>query len=89
MVKNSPANTENTRDASSILALGRSPVVGNGTPVFLPGKSHGQRSLVGYSPCDQKELGMTEYTHKHTHTHTLSYAYLTLRKVLVLLLLSS
>ena len=26
------------------------------TPVFLPGKSHGQRSLVGYSPWDRKEL---------------------------------
>ena len=24
------------------------------TPVFLPGKSHGQRSLVGYSPWDHK-----------------------------------
>ena len=24
------------------------------TPVFLPGKSHGQRSLVGYSPWGQK-----------------------------------
>ena len=24
------------------------------TPVFLPGKSHGQRSLVGYSPCNCK-----------------------------------
>ena len=24
------------------------------TPVFLPGKSHGQRSLVGYSPGDHK-----------------------------------
>ena len=23
---------------------------GNPTPVFLPGESHGQRSLVGYSP---------------------------------------
>ena len=23
---------------------------GNGTPVFLPGKFHGQRSLAGYSP---------------------------------------
>ena len=30
------------------------------TPVFLPGESHGQRSLVGYSPWGQKELGMTE-----------------------------
>ena len=30
------------------------------TPVFLPGEFHGQRSLVGYSPCGQKELDMTE-----------------------------
>ena len=26
------------------------------TPVFLPGKSHRQRILVGYSPCGLKEL---------------------------------
>ena len=30
------------------------------TPVFLPGKSHGQRSLVGYSRFGHKELDMTE-----------------------------
>ena len=29
------------------------------TPVFLPGKSHGQRSLAGYSSQDHKELDMT------------------------------
>ena len=29
------------------------------TSVFLPGKSHGQRSLVGYSLWDHKELDMT------------------------------
>ena len=29
-------------------------------PVFLPGKFHGQRSLVGYSPWGRKELDMTE-----------------------------
>ena len=28
-------------------------------PVFLPGKSHGQRSLGGYSPRGHKELDMT------------------------------
>ena len=28
-------------------------------PVFLPGKSHGQRSLVGYSPWVYKESDMT------------------------------
>ena len=27
------------------------------TPVFLPGKSHGQRSLVGYSPWAHKSVG--------------------------------
>ena len=32
------------------------------TPVFLPGKSCGQRSLVGYSPWGHKELDMTERT---------------------------
>ena len=30
------------------------------TPVFLPGKSHGQRSLVGNSPWGHKESDMTE-----------------------------
>ena len=30
------------------------------TPVILPGKSHGQRSLVGYSPWGRQESGMTE-----------------------------
>ena len=30
------------------------------TPVLLPGKSHGWRSLVGYSPWGRKELDMTK-----------------------------
>ena len=30
-------------------------------PVFLPGKSHGWRSLVGYSPWDHKESDSTEW----------------------------
>ena len=33
------------------------------TPVFLPGKSHGQRSLVGYSPWGCKESYTTEQLH--------------------------
>ena len=41
------------------------------TPVFLPGESQGQRSLVGYSPRGLKELDTTEWlTHK-----ALIYAY--------------
>ena len=33
------------------------------TPVFLPGESHGWRSLVGYSPRDHKESDITESLH--------------------------
>ena len=36
------------------------------TPVFLPGKSHGQRNLVGYSPWGCKESDMTEQLHSLT-----------------------
>ena len=32
------------------------------TPVFLPGESHGQSSLVGYSPWGRKESDTTEAT---------------------------
>ena len=32
------------------------------TPVFLPGKSHEQRSLAGYSPWGRKESDTTEVT---------------------------
>ena len=31
------------------------------TPVFLPGESQGQRSLVGYSPWGHKESDITEW----------------------------
>ena len=33
------------------------------TPVLLPGKSHGRRSLVGCSPWGCEELDMTEWLH--------------------------
>ena len=32
-------------------------------PLFLPGESHGQRSLTGYSPRGRKESDMTEHSH--------------------------
>ena len=32
------------------------------TPILLPGKSHGQRSLASYSPWGHIELDMTEHT---------------------------
>ena len=35
------------------------------TPVLLPGKSHGRRSLVGCSPWDREESDTTERLHLH------------------------
>ena len=39
------------------------------TPVFLPEKSHGQRSLEGYSPWGCKELDTAEHQHEHSNSH--------------------
>ena len=47
MIKNLPANAG---DVGSIPGSERSPGESNGNPLFLPGKSHGQRSLAGCSP---------------------------------------
>ena len=68
MVKNLPASTGDTRDTGSIPGSRRSfgGRIGNPTPVFLPGKFHGQRILVGYSPWSHKEsdtIEATEQTH--------------------------
>ena len=47
------------------------------TPVFFPGQSHGQRSLVGYGSWGHKESDTTEHmcTHTHTHTHTCAHTH--------------
>ena len=54
-VKNPPVNAG---DATSIPGSGRSPwrKEWQPTPVFLPGESHGQRSLGGYSHGGHKDL---------------------------------
>ena len=59
-------------DLGLIPGLGRSPGGGHGNPLqySLSGESHGQRSLVGYSPWCCKELDRTEKLSMHTHTHT-------------------
>ena len=51
-------------NAGLIPGSGGSPGVGNGNPLqlFLPGESHGQGILVGYSPQGCKELDVTEET---------------------------
>ena len=42
------------------------------TPVLLPEESHGERSLVGYSPWGRKELDTTEVT-EHVRVVDLQY----------------
>ena len=42
------------------------------TPVLLPGKSHGRRNVVGYSPWGRKESDMTERLHFHFHMSIIS-----------------
>ena len=55
------ASAYNAGDLGSITVLGRSSGEGNGNPLLLsPGKSHGWRSLVSYSPWGCKELDKTE-----------------------------
>ena len=58
MVKNLPAMWE-----TRVQALGQEDLLVKGMVLallFLPGKSHGQRSLMGYSPWGHKEVDMTE-----------------------------
>ena len=68
MLKNPPAMQE-----THVTSLGREDPLEKGmarpTPFFLPGESHGQRSLAGYSPRGHKESDTTQRL-IHTHTHT-------------------
>ena len=58
-VKHLPAMRE-----TRVRFLGREdPLEKESTPVLLPGKSHGWRSLIGYSPWGPKELDTTERLH--------------------------
>ena len=61
-IKNPLTNAGHAKDVDSIPASGRFPQrrKWQPTPVFFPGKSHGQRSLVGYSPWGCKESDTTE-----------------------------
>ena len=61
MVKNPLANAGDTRDLGQEDPLEKwSP-----TPVFLPGKFHGQKSLLGYSPWGRKESDTTKHRHRN------------------------
>ena len=64
------ASAFNVGDPGLIPGLGRSPGEGNGNPPPVPllGKSHRQRSLVGYSAWGRKELDTTERLHFHLYS---------------------
>ena len=67
--KESVCNAGKAGDTGLIPGSGGSPGGGQQpTPVILPGESHGQRSLEGYSPECYKELDRTEVA-EHACTH--------------------
>ena len=73
-VKNSPAMQE-----TQAQSLGQEDPLEKGmatTLAFLPGKSHGQRSLTGYSPWGHKESDTTEQL-------TLSHSVIKRNKLLI------
>ena len=73
VVKNPPASAGDAGDTGSSPGTGRSPGNGHGNPLQYSSESHGQRSLVGYSPWGHKESDMTEQlsTHHVIHIHTI------------------
>ena len=77
VVKNPAASAGDIRDMGSIPGSGRYPVGGHDNPLQYswPGESHGERSLVGYSPGDHKELDTTEAPEHSTHAEYSSLCY--------------
>ena len=71
VVKNPSANAGDIRDAGSIPGSGRFPWrrAWQATPGFLPGKSHGQRSLVGYSPWGGNEHDWSDLSYVSWRFH--------------------
>ena len=62
VLKNFPTNAIDIGNVGLIPGLGKSSREGNGNPtsIFLPGKSHRQRSLVGYGPKESLVGGVTK-----------------------------
>ena len=74
-----PSGSDSKESACSVEDRGSIPGVGKipwrrewqPSPIFLPGKFHGQRSLVSFSPWSCKEWDMTEQL---TQTHIIGYS---------------
>ena len=66
VVKNPPASVGDTR-VVGLIPVEKIPCSGKWlpTPVSLPGKFHGQRSLAGYGPCGRKEWDTTKQLSTH------------------------
>ena len=78
VVKSPPANAGDMRPGSAPW-VGKIPwrTAWQSSPVFLPGESHGQRSLAGYNSWGCKESDMTEqHTCTFTHINMLYYIYI-------------
>ena len=87
-VKNPPATAGDTRDTGFGPWVRKIPWSRKGqpTPIFLPGKFHGQRRLAGYSPWvskSQTQLGT------HTHPPATEQPEWSLKKIISHLVLSS
>ena len=68
VVKNPPASAGDTGDVGWIPGLGRPLGGGQPAPGFLPGASHGQSSLVGYSPFTKSQTRLKSLsTHARSH----------------------
>ena len=69
VVKNPPANAGDTQDVGSVPGSGKIPWrrKWQTIPVFVPGKSHGQRSLAGYSLWGHR--AMTEHVAPGVYAH--------------------
>ena len=62
VVKNPPTNAGEARNTGSVPGSGERLVKEiQPTQIFLPGKSHGQRRLMGYSPWGYKVSDITEH----------------------------
>ena len=67
MVRNTPANAGDIEDLGLIPGSGRSSRrAWQPTPIFLPGESHGQKSLASPSPWGCKESDTTERLTLHS-----------------------
>ena len=74
MVKNLPASAGDARDLGSDPSVGKSPWSRKWQPtsVFLPGKSHGHKSLAGSSPWGREVSDTTEHTQQNNSRYTFS-----------------